>query len=224
MAKIVITIEDQEGGKVHCFSSPNFAEMMRDGEGPLTAAEGYALLALNAIRAESKKKEGILLKLPKIGKKKGFWARFLPFLLLFWSATAAASPNWTGIVVHHTADNHDMSAAQIDSIHRRERGFDEIGYNFVIRANGDIEQGRSLDKPGAHARTGRSYSRNSSCIGIALTGTEAFTPAQIKSLQALVARLRERYKIRSVENHHEQCPGNGISKEVWSALNEADQT
>lgn len=221
MAKILIVIEDQPDGTVSCVSTPNFAEMMRDGEGPLTAAEGYALFALNQIRNESKQRGNILLKLPKIGKPGGLFKKWfgLGMLLLLAPLPAAAAPTWTGIVVHHTADNQDMTAKRIGEIHKRERGFDEIGYHYVIRADGSVEEGRSLGKPGAHALTGAARSRNRSHIGIALTGTDHFTPAQEKSLQALVAKLRDRYKIRSVENHHEQCPGRGISKTLWSALN-----
>lgn len=82
MAKILITIQDMPDGTVSCVSTPNFAEMMRDGQGPLTAAEGYALYALNAVRNESRKKESINLKLPKI-KLPSIFRKLLPITLLF---------------------------------------------------------------------------------------------------------------------------------------------
>lgn len=82
MAKILITIQDMPDGTVSCVSTPNFAEMMRDGQGPLTAAEGYALYALNAVRNESRKKAPINLRLPKI-KLPSIFRKLLPITMLF---------------------------------------------------------------------------------------------------------------------------------------------
>lgn len=116
--------------------------------------------------------------------------------------------NWTGIVIHHS-DSPDVSANEIDRWHR-ERGFNEIGYHFVIRTNGAIEPARSFEKAGAHARTGADESRNRTHIGICLTGrftTHPPTEEQIISLIKLTKGLKERYDIQSIERHHAQCPG-----------------
>lgn len=56
MAKVTITIEDAPGGKVKVVAEPNFETMMQkhvSGNG-LTAAQGYALAALNSIRMAAK--------------------------------------------------------------------------------------------------------------------------------------------------------------------------
>lgn len=61
MARIVITIEDNQEGGVKVVSNPNFETMMKmvqSGE-TLTSAHGYALHALNSIRKESKKQESV---------------------------------------------------------------------------------------------------------------------------------------------------------------------
>jgi hypothetical protein len=70
MAKVTITIEDTFDGKVKVISNPNFetmAKMDLSGDN-LTAAHGYALLALNEIRKESKKREPTLIKIPGLGR------------------------------------------------------------------------------------------------------------------------------------------------------------
>lgn len=56
MAKIVITIEDKENGKVKCVSNPSFEEMIKlhAAKKGLKASHGYALCAINAIRNASK--------------------------------------------------------------------------------------------------------------------------------------------------------------------------
>jgi len=101
-------------------------------------------------------------------------------------------------VIHHTA-SHDVSAKEIDRWHR-ERGWNGIGYHFVIRFNGDIERGRSMDKLGAHAKGRNHY------VGIVLTGYDVFTEHQKNSLVTLLKDLN----IVHIECHHEQCPGKGL--------------
>jgi len=56
MAKITITIEDVEGGKVKCVSNPTFEDMlkMHAVKKGLQASHGYALCAINAFRNASK--------------------------------------------------------------------------------------------------------------------------------------------------------------------------
>lgn len=65
MAKVTIVLEDIGNGKVRCEATPNFSTMIKidqSGAG-LTAAQGYALFALNEIRKESKKNTGGVKKL-----------------------------------------------------------------------------------------------------------------------------------------------------------------
>lgn len=70
MAKVVITIEDAPNNMVKVVSEPNFETVMNmhDAGHTLTSAHGYALLALNAIRKESKKNEPTSILLPKVGR------------------------------------------------------------------------------------------------------------------------------------------------------------
>lgn len=65
--KITICIEDVGAG-VKCTSTPTFEEMAKGINAGLrqSAAEGYALLALNTIRNESKKAGQIITKIPRV--------------------------------------------------------------------------------------------------------------------------------------------------------------
>ena len=49
------------------------------------------------------------------------------------------------IIIHCSATRagQDLTAKDIDRMHRA-RGFNQIGYNYVIRIDGTIEKGRSL--------------------------------------------------------------------------------
>lgn len=131
----------------------------------------------------------------------------LIFALIFHSTqTGWCEVDRTKAVIHHTA-SHDVSAKVIDRWHK-ERGWSGIGYHFVIRKNGNIEEGRPLTKHGAHARTGKPYSRNH-YVGIALTGYDKFTQKQIQSLIRLIKKIG----ITQIERHHKKCPGKGLDVE-----------
>lgn len=77
------------------------------------------------------------------------------------------------IIIHCSATKagQDIRAKDIDLMHK-QRGFSQIGYNFVIDLDGTVENGRSLSIDGAHCNTkgfsGISYNKHS--IGICYIG------------------------------------------------------
>jgi hypothetical protein len=136
----------------------------------------------------------------------------------------ATPRNWQWIVIHHSATTYG-SAAIIDTWHR-QRGFDCLGYHFVID-NGDgnpdgmVEPGPRwpIQKWGAHTRTADNRF-NDFGIGICLVGNfdvDHPTPAQIKSLVRLVTYLMRTYHIPldHVIGHSDakptDCPGRYLS-------------
>lgn len=114
------------------------------------------------------------------------------------------------IIIHCSAskENQDIGAKEIDAWHKK-CGWDGIGYHFVIRRNGETEQGRALEKAGAHCR-----GQNKNSIGICLAGgidengraENNFTPKQFQSLRELVAELQGKYPKASVHGHNEFAP------------------
>lgn len=123
----------------------------------------------------------------------------------------------TCIAIHGawTPPSMDIGAKEITEWHL-ERGFGDIGYHFVIRRDGTIEEGRDIDLEGAHV-----YGHNDYTIGICLVGgrNEQFwefnyTFRQIVALTGLVGRLMEDYpEITAVMGHRDfpgvtkRCPG-----------------
>ena len=118
------------------------------------------------------------------------------------------------VVLHHSA-SRDVPAAEIHAWHLA-RGWAGIGYHFVIRKNGSIEQGRPIEMIGAHAGPGV----NGYSIGICLCGDfmqEVPEAAQIESLIKLIDWLNLYYagsnpKGLDIKLHREVaatiCPGN----------------
>ena len=118
------------------------------------------------------------------------------------------------IIVHCTATpaGRDVSAADIDLWHRR-RGFRCIGYHYVVRLDGSIEQGRDENTVGAHC-TGH----NAASIGVVYVGgldshglpDDTRTPAQRQALRTLLARPRSRHPDATIRSHRDlaahACP------------------
>jgi N-acetylmuramoyl-L-alanine amidase len=126
---------------------------------------------------------------------------------------AGAFPEWRGIVIHHSASPLATTAADIDRWHR-ERGWDGIGYHYVVHSDGVVKIGRPIGRIGAHAKTGAKLNRNLTHIGICLVGYDDFTEAQLVNLNELLAILVRDYAITSIERHHENCPGKGLDVEA----------
>jgi hypothetical protein len=141
--------------------------------------------------------------------------------------------HWRWIVIHHSATPAG-SAAVFDREHRN-KGWDELGYHFVIgngtlTGDGLVEVGPRWPKQkyGAHAKT-PTQEYNQFGIGICLVGNfdlESPTPAQMKSLAKLTAYLMQTYHIPAshVIGHCDtkptDCPGRNVHVALIRALAE----
>ncbi|QBE66855.1 N-acetylmuramoyl-L-alanine amidase [Pseudoduganella lutea] len=106
-----------------------------------------------------------------------------------------------------TRPSQDIGAAEIDRMHR-QRGFKCIGYHFVIRRDGRVEEGRPVDQIGAHVENWNSVS-----VGICMVGgvsekdvTKAeanFTEDQYGALKALLAELKLKYPKARIQGHRD---------------------
>ena len=100
------------------------------------------------------------------------------------------------IVVHHTGNptDDDLSAEEIHESHKAQ-GWAGIGYHYVIRKDGTIEEGRPVWSVGAHA-----YGRNRDTLGIHVCGNfEIATPTemQLNSLAELIGWLCRKYSLQA---------------------------
>ena len=125
------------------------------------------------------------------------------------------------IIIHCSATpcGQDFTAADIDRWHR-QRSFNGIGYHFVIRLDGTIENGRAIEKPGAHC-----IGWNNRSIGICYIGgldadgtpKDTRTEEQKASLFYLLQQLREQFPDAMICGHRDFSPdlnGDGII-EPW---------
>jgi N-acetylmuramoyl-L-alanine amidase len=71
------------------------------------------------------------------------------------------------IIIHCTAtpEGRDVSIDEIRRWHVKERGWRDVGYHFLIRLDGTVEEGRPIEMTGAHTK-----GHNWDSIGIAYAG------------------------------------------------------
>lgn len=120
----------------------------------------------------------------------------------------------TKIIVHcaDTPEGRDDKAADIKRWHLA-RGFNDIGYHYVIDLDGTIEPGRDLEKAGAHT-TGH----NAESIGICYIGgadenmkpKDTRTEEQKTALRLLLKYLVQKYPGAKIYGHRDfsnkSCP------------------
>jgi len=110
------------------------------------------------------------------------------------------------LVVHcsDSPDDRDIGAREIREWHTlpppKGRGFTDIGYHYVVRRSGVIEEGRPIAAVGAHVR---GFNRLS--IGICLVGRKDFDKRQLRALVSLLRSLLETFKLdaEDVVGHYE---------------------
>jgi len=128
------------------------------------------------------------------------------------------------LVIHHTGFpdiDKDSTAADIHKFHQETNKWAGIGYHYLIRKDGTIEQGRQPGMVGAH-----SYGHNQTSIGVCLAGNFNIgkpTEEQMASVKELCWWLCQKYELDPSKNgvivgHRDlndtDCPGKNLYKRL----------
>lgn len=131
------------------------------------------------------------------------------------------------IAIHCTAspNGRPLPLETLEREHLR-RGFNGIGYHYVIGVDGSVSQTRPLEKLGAHVK-----GHNANSIGISLVGglggpdklnPGLFTRPQWASLKTLVQTLKAKYPAARICGHRDLSPdldGDGeVEPHEWLKL------
>lgn len=127
---------------------------------------------------------------------------------------SATQPDWM--------EDEPLSAkvAEITRWHKK-RGWNTIGYHWVIDRDGSVAKGRDEATVGAHAQ-----GHNEGSIGICLIGghgssendpfAKNFTPEQDMKLRELIEGIQSRTTIHRIRGHNEvaakACPGFNVKR------------
>ncbi len=129
----------------------------------------------------------------------------------------------TDIVVHCTATRawQDFGADDIRRMHKAQ-GWSDIGYHYVVRLDGTVENGRDVDVIGAHVSGYNAHS-----IGVVYVGgldnqgkaKDTRTENQKHALRQLLLDLRELYPNAKISGHRDFSPDKNhdgiISPDEW---------
>ena len=115
-------------------------------------------------------------------------------------------------MIVHCSDSIDGDAKTFRQWHKA-RGWNDIGYHFVIRRDGEIEMGRMPSVQGAHTK-----GHNPDSIGVCLVGKQDFNEVQFISLRRLYSELGIWFSGLTAHAHNEfstfkTCPNFDV-KEV----------
>lgn len=126
------------------------------------------------------------------------------------------------IIVHctATAEGKDFKAADIDRWHKA-KGWNGIGYHYVVDLDGKVEPGRPESEVGAHC-----LKHNANSIGVVYVGglasdgktpKDTRTPQQKVALVKLLTELKRRYPNATIHGHRDfaakACPSFDATKE-----------
>lgn len=152
--------------------------------------------------------------------------------------TVDTADGLTRAVIHHTVNDNGYSADQVPSMlrsiqayHQNSRGWDDIGYNFVIDRFGTVWEGRasSLYQPviGAHASDA-----NEGSVGVAYLGdgtTTGLTSSAVTTLGRFLGWKLPLHGARpsrtNIVGHRDvgqtACPGNTLYGQLGAIRSEA---
>lgn len=126
------------------------------------------------------------------------------------------------IIVHCTATpaGRNVEVSEIDRWHR-QRGFNGIGYHYVVMLDGGVKMGRPVEIIGAHCK-----GQNAESVGVVYVGgmsadntrpMDTRTREQKGALRTLIKKLLHDYPGSTVHSHYEfaakACPCFDAAKE-----------
>lgn len=133
------------------------------------------------------------------------------------------------IILHCSAtrEGQDISVDTIRKWHVDGRGWSDIGYHYIVSIDGQIEEGRPIDRSGAHTK-----GKNKSSIGCCYIGgveSDGRTPKDTRNAEQLIAianlldALMEMYPDATLHGHNEfsnkACPSFDVQKEYDFLIN-----
>ena len=139
------------------------------------------------------------------------------------------------LVVHCTASppKANLSVIDVERMHIRDRGWATIGYHYLIKRDGTLEEGRPLTHQGAHVN-----GFNQVSIGVCLVGgisdnklkspENNFTIEQFYALEDILIELKKKFPKASIAGHRDfpnvkkDCPCFDAKKWYASLWNEAN--
>ena len=118
------------------------------------------------------------------------------------------------IIIHCTATK-PLAHINVNDVRRwhQQRGFNDIGYHYLVLVDGTVEVGRPLNESGAHCK-----GHNAHSIGVCYVGglndkgkpADTRPPAQREAMRSLLTSLKHRFPDATIHGHRDfatkACP------------------
>ncbi|ADO75680.1 N-acetylmuramoyl-L-alanine amidase [Stigmatella aurantiaca DW4/3-1] len=132
--------------------------------------------------------------------------------------------DYTTVVIHHSGNGGETNPKEIESKHMTEKGWEDVGYHYLIPPSGVIYEGRDLRYKGSHVEKA-----NTQKIGILVMGDfesnwwdadDEPTAAQLTSAGELILTLKLEFKTLTLLGGHRdyktttECPGDIMYKQL----------
>lgn len=127
-------------------------------------------------------------------------------------------------IVLHCSATKEGQDIDLDTVRKwhLQRGFNDVGYHYLIKLDGKVQIGRTLDTVGAHVK-----GHNSRSIGICYVGgldkdgnpKDTRTPEQLNAMKAMIWTLTDKFPEAVVVGHRDLSPdvdGSGtVEEDEW---------
>lgn len=126
------------------------------------------------------------------------------------------------LYIHHSESPDTTTINDIRRWHVQENKWSDIGYHYVLTPNGTLEQGRPVDKVGAHVQ-----GDNLTSIGLCVIGNFDYhkpSETQMEALKWFVPQLCQEFGIKreNVLGHRDgpqpannkTCPGKFLYEKI----------
>ncbi len=121
-----------------------------------------------------------------------------------------------------TPEGRYVDAVQINTWHL-EKGWNEVGYHFVILLNGSVQFGRDWNDTGAHVK-----GRNTGSLGLCYIGgvdkddvdiaKDTRTPEQLEAYDILIRSFKKRWPNAEIAGHNQfaakACPSFDVPSDL----------
>lgn len=108
------------------------------------------------------------------------------------------------VIISHTATENCsfqgrcvLNVRVIQMFHIESKGWNDIGYNFLVGGDGNVYEGRGWESEGAHT-----YGYNSKSIGIAFIGTFTNLKPPIQQINACKYLIAEGVKRNYIQDNY----------------------
>jgi len=117
-------------------------------------------------------------------------------------------------ILHYSAtpEGKPFDVKDIRDWHVNGNGWSDVGYHYVIKLDGTVQEGRPLSRTGAHCKGHNRGTVGICYIGGGVTdGKDTRTDEQKESLELLLSELIQEHNITKVSGHNQysnkKCPG-----------------